>query len=81
MNILGLRRAMAELRVRSQAVGIDGLNLSDEQYRIEQRGFSWAVYYSERGKEVELHEFPSEHEVCNYLLRLLDRDKTTRLPE
>ncbi|MEH2531592.1 hypothetical protein V1277_002029 [Bradyrhizobium sp. AZCC 1588] len=57
MKIPELRRALAALGVQRRAVSIDGVEATEEQYRLKRDGDTWAVYYYERGNKNELRQF------------------------
>ena len=48
----------------------------EDRYVILQEARSWKVYYAERDQQLELRQFPTENEACEYLLGLLRRDQT-----
>jgi len=79
VNIRKLRDALTALGVRHGAVSIDGLDITDEQYRLEKEKGFWTVYYSERGGMVGTRKFLDEEDSCNHLLDLVKSDPTTRI--
>jgi hypothetical protein len=78
MKVPELRRALAALGVQRRAVSIDGVEVAEEQYRLERDGSFWAVYYYERGNKNELRHFAGEEEACEHFLRIVRNDPTTR---
>ena len=56
----------------------DGLP-DDECYVLRWTGFSWSVFYGERGNQNDRHDFSSESEACEYLLEVLRNDPTVRM--
>jgi hypothetical protein len=79
MNIQELRIVLAKCGARPDAVSINGVGATEEQYRLENQNEFWIVYYFERGNTVGLREFHDEADACDYLLDLLKRDPTTRV--
>jgi hypothetical protein len=79
MNVEELRIALAKCGVRSDAFGINGVEATEEQYRLENQSKFWVVYYFERGNRVGLREFHNEEDACSYFLDLLKRDPTTHI--
>lgn len=56
-----------------------GGGLPAECYTIDREGDAgWCVYYSERGARSGKRSFGTEAEACEYLLKLLREDRTTR---
>jgi hypothetical protein len=78
MKIPELRRALAALGVQRRAVSIDGVEATEEQYRLECDGGFWAVYYCERGNKNELRHFATEEDACEHFLTIVRNDPTTR---
>jgi hypothetical protein len=78
MNIPELRRALAALGVQRRAVSIEGVEATEEQYRLERDGGFWAVYYYERGNKNELRHFASEEDACEHFLKIVRNDPTAR---
>jgi hypothetical protein len=79
MHIWKLRDALAELGIRPGAVSIDGLDATDNQYRLEKKDGFWTVYYFERGGIAGARKFLHEEDASSYLLDLLKSDPTTRI--
>jgi hypothetical protein len=52
--------------------------LPNEAHCIEDRGYVWAVYYSERGLRSEERIFPNESEACEFFLRRIRSDPTAK---
>lgn len=48
----------------------------EDRYAILQDARIWKVYYSEKGQQLELQQFGTEKEACEYLLSLLKQDQT-----
>ena len=78
MKIPELRGALAALGVQRRAVSIDGVEVAEEQYRLERDGGFWTAYYYERGNKNELLHFADEEEACEHFLRIVRNDPTTR---
>jgi hypothetical protein len=69
MNVQELRKALADLNIIPNVVGIEEDELLNDQLRIEQRSEGyWIVYYFERGRASQIHEFATEEKACDYLL-------------
>jgi hypothetical protein len=74
----------SELVKTLQAEGIspDSYDLDgghpNERYVLSGNDTSWPVYYSERGLESGWRPFASEETACEYLLKLLREDPTTK---
>ncbi|GAA4038181.1 hypothetical protein GCM10023063_24130 [Arthrobacter methylotrophus] len=49
-----------------------------EAHILENRGYEWAVYYSERGDHVAEEVFFSESEACEFFLDRMRSDPSTR---
>jgi hypothetical protein len=81
MDIQELRIALAKFGIRPDAVSINGNEATEEQYRLENKGKLWVVYYFERGNMIGLREFYSEEDACEHLLKLLEKDLTTRVAQ
>lgn len=58
------------------ATSVDGVDATDDQYRLEKNGERWTVYYSERGKRLKQREFFYEEEACDYFLEWVRNDPT-----
>ena len=81
---------LQELKTALDAEGISELAYSfssdgfGEVFRISAihdiLGDGWEVYYSERGNKNELVVFRTEEEACEYFLRRLLKDPSTRKP-
>ena len=81
MNLRELESYIVDNRIRSDAVSVGrGLPSETEKYCIVKEGKLWEVYYSERGSKGGLAQFLSEEEACNHLIRLLERDRSVKLP-
>jgi hypothetical protein len=65
-------------RIREDAYDLNGGHLP-ERYTLCESGGTWSVYYSERGLETGKKEFATEMEACEYLLRQIMKDPTTRV--
>lgn len=50
----------------------------DEALCLRQEGGAWVVYYSERGLQTGKHAFGTESEACEYFLKTMVSDPTTR---
>ena len=80
MSIDRIRDALLAHRIRPDAVSIHGSDSTEGQYRLVRHRGVWSVYYWERGERRQLREFPHESDACAYLLDLVLRDPTTRIP-
>ena len=77
MNRQELRKLLEAEGIRSNAYDLDGGN-PNERYVLSGSDTSWSVYYSERGLESGWRPFASEETACEYLLKLLREDPTTK---
>ncbi len=59
-------------RIDPASFKLDGRQ--DECHILEQRGARWVVYYSERGLETGVMNFPTEAEAFDHLLSRLRPD-------
>ena len=58
-----------------------GTGNPEDRYAIIQDQNVWHVFYSERGRKLELCGFSTEDGACEYLLQLLQKDRTIwRMP-
>jgi hypothetical protein len=78
MKIPELRRALAEHGINSRAYSIGEDRKDDEQYRLAESEGLWIFGYLERGNMVNERWFATEDEACDYFLRSLLADPTTR---
>jgi len=72
-----LRVIRAE-NIDPDAFGFDGPG--NECYVVEHREGRWVFYYSERGLETGLQQFPSESAALEFLLQKLRSDPTVNRP-
>jgi len=77
MNKELLRELLIAEHIRDDAYDLGGGNLP-EAYTLSEANGTWFVYYSERGLETGKRKFSGEDEACQYLLRILKNDPTTR---
>jgi hypothetical protein len=77
MNVQELHAALRKENIRDDAYDLRGGHLS-ETYTLGESYGTWFVYYSERGLETARKEFATETEACEYFLKLLRKDRTTR---
>lgn len=74
-----------ELKTRLKKENIDphayslegGVNRYDA-YCLDHQGNAWLVYFSERGEKSDLQTFESELEACDFFLRWIIEDPSTR---
>ena len=76
MDRIQLQRELEDSGVRPDAYSIDGP--SEEAYCLSRSGQNWVVFYYERGIETGKKTFSSENEACEYLLRIVRKDPTTK---
>jgi hypothetical protein len=62
---------------RSDLYSLAG-GLPNEAHCLEDRGYAWAVYYSERGRRSEERTFAGESDACEFLLRRMRSDPAAR---
>lgn len=77
MNRSELRRTLQAEGIRADAFDLDGGHQS-ETYTLAGGAGHWRVYYSERGLESGLREFPTEAAACDYLLKVLRSDPSAK---
>jgi hypothetical protein len=77
MNRQELQSILRAEGIRSDAYDLEGGHLN-ECYVLANYDPIWSVYYSERGQEIDLRQFSSEEEACEYQLKLLRDDPTTK---
>jgi hypothetical protein len=78
MNRNELRDILQAERIRQDAYDLHGGHPS-ELYVLSGPGPIWSVYYCERGIETGLQQFGSEEAACEYLLKVLLEDPTTKM--
>jgi len=78
MKLTELEPALETRGIIERAYSINGLRADEEQYRLEKGGVVWVVYYCERGQELGLRKFLDEEQACDYFLKWLSSDPTTR---
>jgi len=77
MNPQELQSVLRAEGIRSDAYDLEGGH-PNERYVLSVHDVGWSVYYSEKGLETGLKQFSSEEEACEYLLKLLRDDPTTK---
>lgn len=78
MNRDELRAALDREGVRPSAYSLDGRE-PENRYVLAIRDGGWAVYFCERGREIDVEEFETEDEACSELLLRVLEDPTTRV--
>lgn len=78
MNVKELEQCLVREGVDPAAYDLVGMN-KDEVYCLEKSVSGWLVYYRERGLRGWEHLFSSEDEACQFLLKEILRDPTTRI--
>jgi hypothetical protein len=74
-----LKSKLIQLNVNPHAYALDG-GLWDDRYVLDQEsGGKWSVYYSERRDRIGYRVFASESEACEYLLKKVENDPSTRV--
>ena len=72
-----LKTRLRKEGVRETAFDLDGLQL-DEVYCLDAAPTGWTVNYRERGIRRDEHVLDSEDEACQFVLRWILADPTTR---
>jgi hypothetical protein len=72
-----LKQILEAEKFRPDMYSLTG-GLPNEAHCIEDRGYEWAVYYSERGERSEERIFPNESEACEFFLRRIQSDPTAK---
>lgn len=76
MKLHNLLAFLLESGLRPEAVSCNGRPTAPEQYCIDKADNVWRVYYRERGKRNQLGEFAQEEDACDYLVKLLETDRS-----
>lgn len=77
MTVSELKRILEAEGFRQDVYSLTG-GLPNEAYCLENRGYEWAVYYSERGERSGERIFFSESEASEFFLQRMRRDPTTK---
>ncbi len=77
MNRRELKDVLQKEGIRSDMYDLDSGHES-ERYTIRESHGVWDVYYSERGLESGNRKFLNESDACEYLLRALRQDPSSR---
>ena len=72
MNRSELKAVLESEDYRATAYDLEG-GTPDDTYCLEDRGYEWAVYYSEHGQRNEEQIFFNEDDACNHFLQLMRR--------
>lgn len=75
MNVKDLLQHVASRGGDVSAIFLGDGNPEDRYAIVDENGV-WKVFYSERGERFELRVCAGEAAACDYLLELLERDKT-----
>lgn len=78
MNVKELKQRLISEGIDPAVYDLVGMN-KDEVYCLEKSAPGWLVYYRERGLRSWEHVFSSEDEACQFLLKEILRDPTTRM--
>ncbi len=78
MNRQELAEVLRAERIQKDAYDLEGGHLP-ETYTLGGANGAWFVYYSERGSESGRKDFSIESEACEYFLKLIRSDPTTRM--
>ena len=78
MNKENLQLMFNELKVNPLSYTLSG-GLPNEKYVIDQGIGKWSVYYSEKGQKNNEKVFETEHEACQYMLKCVSEDLSTRI--
>ena len=78
MNTLQLKEILEREHFRADSYDLNVGNGTEQLVLSHQQNGKWTVHYSERGLQTGKREFATESEACEYLLRLLREDPTTR---
>jgi hypothetical protein len=78
VNRAELQAAFVREGVRPTAYSLDGSE-PERRYVLALRHGGWAVYFCERGREIDVEEFDTEDEACSELLLRVLGDPTTRV--
>jgi hypothetical protein len=73
-----LQQELELLGIRRSAYSLEG-GVHDDKYVLSQEAMgNWAVYYSERGLIIGNNVFNKESDACEYFMKKLTSDPTTR---
>jgi hypothetical protein len=77
MTVEQLKQLLYNRGLRKDSVSFwRGAPTASEEYCISREDGYWEVYYFERGHKNDLRRFGDEASACDYLLALLENDKT-----
>ena len=78
-----MTRSNLEKRLKSEGIDPATYDLAgvgkDEAYCLEQADSGWLVYYRERRNRNFEHMFSTESDACDFILKEILQDPTTRL--
>ena len=77
MDIASLKVELDKLNIKPSSYSLKG-GLPSEKYCLSNESSSWSVYYSERGQRTGENVFSNESKACEYFLKELKNDPTTR---
>lgn len=78
MNITELKYILTGKSINPYTYSLDG-SLPDDGYCIFEANGAWEVCYGERGQKRVLKTFDNENDACEFLLKKILVDPTTRL--
>jgi hypothetical protein len=79
MKVDDLKVKLDKLGISSNAYHLYGPGSGDE-YCIEHGPKGWIIYYHERGNKDIIGIYDNEEEACEFFLKTISKDKSTRLP-
>lgn len=77
MTLRELKAVLNREGISPASYDLDGEG-RDETYCIDRTVNGWVVYYRERGNRNFEHQFPDEGEACDFFLKEVFQDPTTR---
>jgi hypothetical protein len=80
VNRAELKQILQNEGIRSDVYDLEGGHDCERLTLRESHGL-WYVYYSERGLESGLRVLFTEHDACEYLLKLLQKDSSAHTNE
>jgi hypothetical protein len=77
MKVIDLKEALNKLKISTSAYHLHGPG-TGEGYCIEHGPSGWSVYYHERGSKNIIEVFENEDVACDFFIKTLLDDPTTR---
>jgi hypothetical protein len=77
MNRHQLKKRLKQEGIPSRAYSFES-DGDGEKYRLAQEGERWHVYYAERGEKNTMGWFDTEADACEFFLKKILADPTTR---